>query len=191
MLRPSLKRRISPRAMARLGGSFQPSMKIMPLTRWTRRSPATPVPYSFQQRQRAKYLGEASGSQGRLVASPCHVSQSKLARERPGGGGYSHAPLGSLRPSEPSTRVRVPTMPLARSSLALAQRTELTRCEPICTTRPDFLADNFLGERVAAVVEIASGDTFDAGELDGVAEKAVALHADADNAEAEAVAGRG
>src|SRR6267143_528555 len=55
----------------------------------------------------------------------------------------------------------------------------------------DFLADNYLGERVAAVVEIASGDTFDAGELDGVAEKAVALHADADNAEAEAVAGRG
>src|SRR5438309_4614100 len=136
MLRPSLKRRISPRAMARLGGSFQPSMKFIPLTRWTRRSPARPVPYSFQQRQRAKYLGEVSGSQGRLVASPCQVPQSKLLRERSGGGGYSHAPVGSFRPSEPSTRVRVPTMPLARSSLALAQMTELTRCEPICTTRP-------------------------------------------------------
>src|SRR5713226_2938063 len=140
MLRPSLKRRISPRAIARLGGSFQPSMKFTPLTRWTSKSPARPVPYSFQQRQRAKYLGEVSGSQGRLVASPCQVSQSKLESERSGGGGYSHAPVGSLRPSEPSTRVSVPMMPLERSSLALAQRTELTRCEPICTTRPVFCA---------------------------------------------------
>jgi len=32
------------RAMARRGGSFHPSMYIIPLTRWTRRSPATPVP---------------------------------------------------------------------------------------------------------------------------------------------------
>src|SRR5713101_5575384 len=126
--------------MARLGGSFQPSMKLTPLTRWTSRSPARPVPYSFQHRQRAKYLGDMSGSQGRLVASPCQVSQSKLARERSGGGGYTHAPVGSLRPSEPSTRVRVPMMPLARSSLALAQMTELTRGEPICTTRPEFCA---------------------------------------------------
>src|SRR5260370_24826780 len=129
---------MSPRAMARLGGSFHPSMKFMPLTRWTRRSPASPVPYSFQQRQRAKYLGEVSGSQARLVASPCQVSQSKLARERSGGGGYSHAPVGSLRPSEPSTSVRVPLVPLAGSSLALAQMTELTRCEPSCTTRRVF-----------------------------------------------------
>src|SRR5216684_1524108 len=112
----------------------------MPLTRWTRRSPATPVPYSFQHRQRAKYLGDMSGSQGRLVASPCQVSQSKLARERSGGGCYTHAPLGSLLPSEPSTRLRLPMIPLARSSLALAQMTELTRCEPICTTRPVFCA---------------------------------------------------
>src|SRR5467141_15384 len=98
MLRPSGKRRIPPRAIAFFGGAFQPSMKIIPLTRWTRRSPARPVPYSFQQRQRAKYLGELSGSHGRLVASPCQVSQSKLARERSGGGGYSQAPVGSLRP---------------------------------------------------------------------------------------------
>src|SRR5690348_7727841 len=125
MLRPSLKRRISPRDMARLGGSFEPSMKFMPLTRWTRRSPARPVPYSFQQRQRAKYLGDMSGSHERLVASPCQVSQSKFVRERSGGGGYTHAPVGSLRPSEPSISVIVPTMPLARSSLALAQITEL------------------------------------------------------------------
>src|SRR5216683_6914697 len=105
MLRPSLKRRMSPRAMARLGGSFHPSMKFMPLTRWTRRSPARPVPYSFQQRQRAKYLGEVSGSHGRLVASPCQVSQSKLARERSGGGGYSNEKEGSLRTREHSKRV--------------------------------------------------------------------------------------
>src|SRR3977135_872777 len=112
----------------------------MPLTRWTRRSPARPVPYSFQHRQRAKYLGEVSGSHGRLVASPCQVSQSKLAREGSGGAGYHHAPVGSLRPYVPSTRVMVPMMPLASSSLTLAQRTELTRCEPICTTRPVFCA---------------------------------------------------
>src|SRR5260370_26040095 len=108
MFRPSFQRRMPPVDMTRLGGSLMPSMNMMPLTRWTSRSPASPGPYSFQQRQRAKYLGDMSGSQGRLVASPCQVSQSKLARERSGGGGYSHAPVGSLRPSEPSTRVRVP-----------------------------------------------------------------------------------
>src|SRR5258708_15268229 len=112
----------------------------MPLTRCTSRSPARPVPYSFQQRQRAKYLGEVSGSHGRLVASPCQVFQSKLARERPGGGGYSHAPVGSLRPYVPSTREILPMMLFARGSLAFAQRTELPRYEPICTTRPVFFA---------------------------------------------------
>src|SRR5258708_14125288 len=99
----------------------------MPLTRCTSRSPATPVPYSFQQRQRAKMLG----LKGTLGTVPCQVSQSRFSGERSGGGGYSHAPVGSFRPSEPSTRVRVPMMPLARSSLALAQITELTRCEQI------------------------------------------------------------
>src|SRR5207253_5043045 len=54
----------------------------------------------------------------------------------------------------------------------------------------NLLADNFLRERVAAIVEIASSDAFDAGELDGVAKQAGALHANADDAEAEAVAGR-
>src|SRR5947208_11477273 len=54
----------------------------------------------------------------------------------------------------------------------------------------NLLADNFLRERVAAVVEVASGDAFDAGELDGVAKQAGALHADADDAETEAVARR-
>src|SRR5207244_145297 len=52
----------------------------------------------------------------------------------------------------------------------------------------DFLADNFLGERVAAVVEIASGDAFDARQLDGIGKQAGALHADADDAEAQSVA---
>src|SRR5260370_23399041 len=79
MLRPSGKRKIPPRAIAFFGGAFQPSMKFMPLTRWTRRSPARPVPYSFQQRQRAKILG----LKGTLGTSPCQVSQSRhLARRR-------------------------------------------------------------------------------------------------------------
>src|SRR5207245_6900001 len=88
------------------------------------------------QRQRAKILG----LKGTLGTSPCQVSQSRFAGEISGGGGYSHAPVGSLRPSEPSTRVRVPMTPLARSSLALAQIMELTRCEPISTTRPVLFA---------------------------------------------------
>src|SRR5712664_1712833 len=136
MLRPSGKRRILPRAIAFFGGAFQPSMKFMPLTRWTRRSPARPVPYSFQQRQRAKMFG----LKGTLGTSPCQVSQSRFEGERSGGGGYSHAPVGSLRPREPSTSVTVPIVPLARISLALAQMTELTRWEPIWTTRPVFVA---------------------------------------------------
>ena len=54
----------------------------------------------------------------------------------------------------------------------------------------DFLADNFLGESVAAVVEVASGNAFDAGQLNGIAEQAGTLHADADDAETETVARR-
>src|SRR6267143_5399276 len=100
----------------------------MPLTRWTSKSPATPVPYSFQQRQRAKIFG----SKERFGTVPCQVSQSSVSGERSGGGGYSHAPVGSLRPSEPSTSVKLPTAPCASISLAFAQITELTRCEPIC-----------------------------------------------------------
>src|SRR5437870_237066 len=91
------------------------------------RSPATPVPYSFQQRQRAKMLG----SNPRFGTVPCHVSQSRFCGERSGGGGYSHAPLGSLRPSEPSTIIRSPRVPCCTSSRALARSAELTRCEPI------------------------------------------------------------
>src|SRR5678810_1329562 len=103
MLRPAFQRRIPPDDMARLGGSFQPSTYSAPLMRWTSRSPATPVPYSFQQRQRAKILL----LNGTLGTVPCHVSQSRFSGERSGGGGYSHAPVGSLRPSEPSTSVNV------------------------------------------------------------------------------------
>src|SRR5208282_1614394 len=105
----------------------------MPDTRCTSKSPATPVPYSFQQRQRANHFGDMSGSQGRVVAPLCQVSQSKFFSERSGGGGYSHAPVGSLRPSDPSTRVNLPMAPAAIISLALAQMTELTRCEPTWT----------------------------------------------------------
>src|SRR5712664_1376656 len=136
MLRPSFQRRMPPVERTRLGGSLRPSMNIMPLTRCTSRSPATPVPYSFQQRQRAKYFGDISGSQDLCGAVPCQVSQSTVFGERSKGGGYSHAPVGSLRPSEPSTIIRSPMVPCAINSLALAQRTELTRCEPIWITRP-------------------------------------------------------
>src|SRR5208282_2460586 len=90
--------------------------------------------YSFQQRHRAKSLP----SKGRFGTVPCQVSQSRVCVERSGGTGYTHAPVGSLRPSEPSTRFKSPMMPCDRSSLALAQITELTRCEPICVMRPVF-----------------------------------------------------
>src|SRR5215472_4976063 len=107
----------------------------MPLTRCTRRSPARPVPYSFQQRQRAKILA----SKGLLGTVPCQVSQSMVVGLASGGGGYCQAPQGLLRPSEPSTRFRSPITPCAISSLAFAHTAELTRCEPICTTQPVFL----------------------------------------------------
>src|SRR6202171_3104451 len=109
MLRPSFQRRIPPDAVARLGGSLMFRTYIIPLTRWTSKSPASPVPYSFQQRQRAKMFGLKST----LGTVPCQVSQSRFEGERSGGGGYSHAPVGSLRPSEPSTKVRVPIVPCA------------------------------------------------------------------------------
>src|SRR6266567_40212 len=54
----------------------------------------------------------------------------------------------------------------------------------------DLIPDDFLGENVAAVVEVAGGDAFDAGELDGFFEQAGTLHADANDAEAEAIARR-
>src|SRR5437667_2274974 len=121
----------------------------MPETRWTRRSPATPVPYSLQQRQRENHFGDISGSHGRFVAPLCQVSQSKFAGARPGGGGYSHAPVGSLRPSQPSIRVSLPMAPAAIISFALAQMTELTRCEPICTMRHVFFCASPMATRPA------------------------------------------
>src|SRR5271167_2425655 len=122
----------------------------MPLTRCTSRSPARPVPYSFQQRQRAKRFG----LKGTLGTVPCQVSQSTVTGDRSGGGGYSQAPVGSLRPNEPSTSVNVPMVPAAIISLAFAQITELTRCEPICTTRPVFCAAATIAKPSAAECDI-------------------------------------
>src|ERR1035438_10595123 len=120
MLRPSFQRKMPPNAEAERGASFQPSVKSMPLIRWTIRSPPTPVPYSFQQRQRAKrYL-----SKGILGASFSQVSQSRLAGERSSGGGYSQAPVGSLRPKVSSTISTTPMAPDLYSSLALPHSTE-------------------------------------------------------------------
>src|ERR1700738_159983 len=52
------------------------------------------------------------------------------------------------------------------------------------------IADDFARERVTAIVEIGGGYALDPGKLHGVGEQAGALHADADDAEADAVAGR-
>ena len=90
----------------------------MPLIRWTSRSPATPVPYSFQQRQRAK----VNGSKGFFGTVPCQVSQSRVCGDRSGGGGYSQAPVGSLRPSVASIRLRSPIAPLAIEFLGLGTK---------------------------------------------------------------------
>src|SRR2546422_1992881 len=150
MLRPSFQRRMPPTAEACFGGSLIPNMNIMPLMRWTSRSPATPVPYSFQQRQRAKMLG----SNARLGTVPWQVSQSRVRGERSGGGGYCHAPVGSLRPSHPSTSIKSPSIPWAMSSLALAQIWELTRCDPICTMRPVFFAASTMATPSAGLCDI-------------------------------------
>jgi len=69
------------------------------LIRCTIRFPPTPVPYSRQQRHRAKRFG----SNSTFGASFNHVSQSRFWGERSGGGGYTHAPFGLLRPSVSST----------------------------------------------------------------------------------------
>src|SRR5439155_12575845 len=74
MLRPSFQRRMPPIAIARFGGSLMPVTYCIPLIRWTSKSPATPVPYSFQQRQRANIRG----SNARLGTLPCQVSQSRV-----------------------------------------------------------------------------------------------------------------
>src|SRR2546427_2088182 len=70
MLRPSFQRRMPPIAIARFGGSLMPVTYCIPLIRWTSKSPATPVPYSFQQRQRANIRGipgRATCPSGRLI----------------------------------------------------------------------------------------------------------------------------
>ena len=59
----------------------------------------------------------------------------------------------------------------------------------VAASGENSFAHDFAGEGVAAVVEVAGGDAFDAGELEGVVKQAGALHADADDAEAQAVAG--
>src|SRR5271165_6419088 len=131
MLRPSFHRKIPPSAEADCGGSFHPSVYSIPLIRCTIRSPPTPVPYSRQHLQRANRMG----SNGIFGASFSHVSQSRFCGERSSGGGYCHAPLGSLRPRESSTNSTSPMAPSWYNPRALEQRAELTRCDPICTIR--------------------------------------------------------
>src|ERR1700679_3977001 len=96
-----------PNAETRWGISLIPRTACIPLIRCTSKSPATPVPYSFQQRERAK----ANGLKGFFDAVPSHVSQSKFSADKSGGGGYSHAPVGSLRPKGASTRLNGPIAP--------------------------------------------------------------------------------
>src|SRR5579863_1711636 len=110
-----------PKADTRLGTSLMPSTNCMPLMRCTSKSPATPVPYSRQQRQRAKTFG----SSGLFGVVPNQVSQSRLVRDKSGGGGYSHAPVGLFLPKEASTRLRSPMAPCWYSSFAFAHKTEL------------------------------------------------------------------
>src|SRR5262249_26012550 len=56
----------------------------------------------------------------------------------------------------------------------------------------EVLLDDLAGERVPAVVEVAGGRALDAGQRDRGVQQTRALHADADHAEADAVArGRG
>ena len=88
------------------------------------------------------------------VTVPCQVFQSRFAGDRSGGGGYSHAPFGSLRPSQPSMSIISPSIPCAIMSFALAQICELTRCEPICTMRPLFLAASTIATPSAGVWDI-------------------------------------
>src|SRR5258708_20378027 len=49
------------------------------------------------------------------------------------------------------------------------------------------MADDFARERVAAVVKIGGGDALDARKLHRCGEQAGALHADADDAETQAI----
>src|SRR5258708_20314514 len=108
-----------PKADACLGGSLIPRTNCIPLSKWTSKSPARPVPYSFQQRQRANRYG----SNGFFGAVPNQVSQSRFWGDRSAGGGYSQAPVGSLRPKLPSTRLSSPISPLSYRSFTSAPTT--------------------------------------------------------------------
>src|SRR2546421_8059239 len=132
------------------GASLRQKKNIIPRRGRQRRPPATPVPYSFQQRQRAN----AYGSNAFFGAVPCQVSQSRVAGDRSGGGGYSHAPVGSFLPSHPSTNIMSPSIPCAISSLAFAQINELTRWEPICTMRLFFFAASAISTPSAGACDI-------------------------------------
>src|ERR1700690_1411258 len=98
-----------PKAEARLGASLIPRTNCMPLMGGTPKSPATPVPYSFQEGQRAN----RNGSNGFFGAVPSQVAQSRFSGDKSAGGGYSQAPVGSLRPKLPSIRLSSPIAPLA------------------------------------------------------------------------------
>src|ERR1700688_3215281 len=150
IFRPSGNHNIPPMDITRFGGSFHPSINCIPLIRCTNKSPATPVPYSFQHRHRANTFA----SNGRFGTVPCQVSQSSVCGDKSGGGGYSHAPVGSFRPSEPSTRFSFPIIPCASISFALAHITELTRCDPICTILSVFCAAATIATPSAAVCDI-------------------------------------
>ncbi len=237
---------------AERGASFQPSVTSMPLIRWTIRSPPTPVPYSFQQRQRAKRYW-VEGDLGSIVEPgvPIEILRREIERRRifPGAGGIVAAE-GELDHFDVADGAR-----LVQFAGLGAEHAELTRCEPICTMRLFFcaastmstalgrgvrhrllavnvlarvagvdhdapvpvignggddavdilaveqfliaarggqvgIAGDLAGQRVAAVVEIGGAHALDAGHGDGVRQQAGALHADADDAEANAIAGR-
>src|SRR6266568_203793 len=199
MLRPSLKRRMSPRAMARLGGSFHPSMKFMPLTRWTRRSPARPVPYSFDERESAddavgeKLFGFGANDGADALRTDLHDATGFFC-----GGDHRHAIGGGMGHGLFAVDVFAGAdgvdddlfVPMVGDGGDEAVDFLVVEKIFVAARGGNFFADNFLGERVAAVVEVASGDAFDAGKLDGIAKQAGTLHADADDAEAQAVARR-
>src|SRR5260370_38745681 len=109
---------MQPKADARLGASLIPRTNCIPLSKWTSKSPARPVPYSFQQRQRAN----RKGSNGFFGAVPSQVSQSRFSGDKSAGGGYSHAPVGSFRPSLPSISLRSAIEPLASSRFDFAHK---------------------------------------------------------------------
>src|ERR1700739_2994597 len=109
-----------PNAETRFGTSLIPNTNCMTLMSCRSKSPATPVPYSRQQRQRAKTFG----SRGRLGVVPSHVSQSRLVRDKSGGGGYSQAPVGLFLPREASTMLNSPMAPFWYNSFAFAHMTE-------------------------------------------------------------------